>query len=211
METSRCGLVPDQLQAVDLHSHEVELDVLLEEEAPWEPAKRRLARDRRFVGADEVALHAPGADQTVQAPECGVGLRHVGILDANLPAFFDEAVVERLLATHTPQFDELEERAPELARVMIPLMQAYPDTVRAVRGANYPSTLPTIDIVAEHSWGETPGENESLRRVHAEFVAAAPEVREALLASGSGHYVMRDRPDVVVDAVARVVGRLREA
>ena len=135
----------------------------------------------------------------------------VVLVDANLPAFFDEAVVERLLATYTPQFGELERRAPELARVMIPLMRAYPDTVSDVQAVEYPSTLPTIDIVAEHSWGETPEENDDLRRVHADFVAVAPRMREGVLAGGSGHYVMRDRPDVLLAAVARMVERVRQA
>jgi pimeloyl-ACP methyl ester carboxylesterase len=133
----------------------------------------------------------------------------VVLVDANLPEYFDEAVVARLLATYTPQFDELERRAPELARVMIPLMWAYPETVRLARAADYPSTLPTIDIVAERSWGETSAENEAMRRAHADFVAAAPDAREAVFAAGSGHHVLRDRPDVVLDAVARIVERLR--
>jgi pimeloyl-ACP methyl ester carboxylesterase len=73
----------------------------------------------------------------------------------------------------------------------------------------YPASLPTIDIVAEHSWGATPEQNDSMRRVHAEFVAAAPETREAVLADGSGHYVMRDRPDVVLEAIALMIARVR--
>ena len=44
---------------------------------------------------------------------------------------------------NTPQFGELERRAPELARVMIPLMRAYPDTVSDVQAVEYPSTLRT--------------------------------------------------------------------
>ena len=135
----------------------------------------------------------------------------VVLVDANLPAYFDEAVVERLLATYTPQFPELEKRAPELARVMIPLMRAYPDTARDVRAVEFPTTLPTIDIVAERSWGETPEENDDMRRVHESFVAAAPGVREAVVATGSGHYVARDRPEVVLDAIARMVERVRTA
>jgi pimeloyl-ACP methyl ester carboxylesterase len=83
----------------------------------------------------------------------------VVLVDANLPAYFDEAVVAGLLATYTPQFDELERRAPELARVMIPLMRAYGDTARAVGAVDYPGDLPTIDVVAERSWGQTPADN----------------------------------------------------
>ena len=135
----------------------------------------------------------------------------VVLVDANLPAYFDEAVVERLVATYTPQFPALERGAPDLARVMIPLMRAYPDTARDVRTVDYPTTLRTIDIVAERSWGETTDDNNDMHRVHADFVAAAPEARELVLARGSGHYVMRDRPEVVLDAVARMIERVRTA
>jgi pimeloyl-ACP methyl ester carboxylesterase len=89
---------------------------------------------------------------------------------------------------------------------MIPLVRAYPETVRRVRAATFPPALPTIDIVAEHSWGETDDENAAMQRAHAAFVAASP-AREAVLATGSGHHVMRDRPDVVLDAIARIVQR----
>lgn len=131
------------------------------------------------------------------------------LVDANLSAFFDETEVERLLALYTPQFPALEEQAPEFARVMIPLMRAYPATARRLRAVEYPASLPTIDVVAEHSWGATSEQNDAMRRAHAEFVAAAPDTREAVLAEGSGHYVMRDRPDVVLDAIARMVARVR--
>ena len=131
------------------------------------------------------------------------------LVDANLAGFFDEAQVERLLALYTPQFDALEQQAPELARVMIPLMRAYPETAARVRAVEYPAELPTIDIVAERSWGSTAEEEAAMRRVHAEFVAAAPGTRQGVLAEGSGHYVMRDRPDVVLDAIAGIVERVR--
>ena len=62
----------------------------------------------------------------------------VVLVDANLPVYFDEAVVEQLVATYTPQFPELERQARDLARVMIPLMRAYPDTARALRAVDYP-------------------------------------------------------------------------
>jgi pimeloyl-ACP methyl ester carboxylesterase len=133
----------------------------------------------------------------------------VVLVDANLPAYFDEAFVARLFATYTPESSELKRRAPDLARVMIPLMRAYPDTARDVRAVDYPTTLRTIDIVAERSWGKTTEDNNDMRRVHADFVAAAPEARELVLARGSGHYVMRDRPEVVLDAVARMLERVR--
>jgi pimeloyl-ACP methyl ester carboxylesterase len=131
------------------------------------------------------------------------------LVDANLAGYFDDAAVQRLLAIYTPQFPALEQQAPALARVMIPLMQAYPDTARRMREVVYPPALPTIDIVAEHSWGATPEDNAAMARAHAEFVAGSP-ARQAVLATGSSHQVMKDRPDVVLAAIATMVQRVRQ-
>jgi pimeloyl-ACP methyl ester carboxylesterase len=131
------------------------------------------------------------------------------LVDANLGSFFDKAEVDSILSKYTPQFDAFRKAKPELARVMIPLMEAYPETATRVRSVALPLTLPVIDIVAEKTWADTPEELASMRRAHADFVAASP-AREAVFASGSGHYVMRDRPEVVIDAVERMVKRVRE-
>jgi hypothetical protein len=48
---------------------------LLEKEASGEPAERRLAPDVLLVGADEVALHAPAADEALEPPQRGIRLR----------------------------------------------------------------------------------------------------------------------------------------
>jgi pimeloyl-ACP methyl ester carboxylesterase len=174
-------------------------------------ALMRVLDARRLARPIVLVAHSYGGFVALLVAAGDPRVAGVVLVDANLPSYFDGAVVERLLARYSPQFGELEQQAPELARVMIPLMLAYPDTVREVREVDYPAALPTIDIVAERSWGETAEENDEMRRAHADFVAAAPAVREGVLADGSGHYVMRDRPDVVLDAVARMVERLREA
>jgi pimeloyl-ACP methyl ester carboxylesterase len=172
-------------------------------------ALRRALDERSVSGPIILVAHSYGGFVATLVAAADPRVAGAVLVDANLAAFFDEAEVERQLALYTPQFPALEEQAPELARVMIPLMRAYPETARRLRTVDYPPSLPTIDVVAEHSWGATPAQNEAMRRAHAEFVAAAPETREAVLAEGSGHYVMRDRPDVVLDAIARMVARVR--
>jgi pimeloyl-ACP methyl ester carboxylesterase len=47
-----------------------------------------------------------------------------------------------------------------------------------------------------------------VRRAHREFVAASPH-RRAVFAEGSGHHVMRDRPDIVLAAIGDVVAAVR--
>jgi pimeloyl-ACP methyl ester carboxylesterase len=132
----------------------------------------------------------------------------VVLVDANLVEYFDDAMVARLLASYAPQQVALERTRPALAKVMTPLMRAYPDTVRRMRAVAFPPALPTIDIVAERSWGDTDEDNAAMRRVHAAFVAASP-ARVAVLATGSGHHVMRDQPELVVDAITRMLRTIR--
>jgi pimeloyl-ACP methyl ester carboxylesterase len=132
----------------------------------------------------------------------------VVLVDANLASFLDDEQLDRLLATYRPQYPALEQAAPELAKVMIPLMEAYPETAARLRKIDIPLELPTVDIVAERTWVDTPEEVEAFRRAHRDFVAASPN-RRAVFADGSGHHVMRDRPDVVLDAVADVVATVR--
>jgi pimeloyl-ACP methyl ester carboxylesterase len=93
---------------------------------------------------------------------------------------------------------------------MIPLIEAYLDTVARLRQVDIPASMPTVDIVAERTWVETPEEVEAIRSAHRDFVAASPH-RRAVFAEGSGHHVMRDRPDVVLDAVAQLVAAVRGA
>jgi hypothetical protein len=48
-----------------------------------------------------------------------------------------------------------------------------------------------------------------MRRAHSEFVAASPK-RVPIFAAGSGHYVSRDRPDIVIDAILHLVSEIPE-
>lgn len=132
------------------------------------------------------------------------------LVDANLPGFFDEDEVARLLTRFSAHADALSRANPAIARVMVPLMHALPATARRVRAVSLPPTLPVIDIVAEHTWVDTPEEVAAMRRAHTNFVEGAP-THEAVFAAGSGHYVMRDRPELVVEAIVRLIDRLRSA
>lgn len=165
--------------------------------------------DRHCVSAPVVLVaHSYGGFVATLVAAKDPRIAGVVLVDANLAAFFDDPQLERLLAAYRPQFPALEQAAPELARVMIPLIEAYPDTVARLRQVDIPASIPTVDIVAERTWVETPEEIEAIRRAHRDFVAASPH-RRAVFAEGSGHHVMRDRPDVVLDAVAQLVAAVR--
>ncbi len=132
----------------------------------------------------------------------------VVLVDANLAALFDAAELAHLEAKYAPQLAALEQAKPALARVLIPVMRAYPETAKRMRAVVFPPALPVIDIVAEHSWGDSDEENAAMRRVHDAFVAGSP-ARHQVVATGSGHQVMHDRPEVVTDAIAAMIRSVR--
>lgn len=187
--------------------------------APTEPPYRvhdeadalRRELDRHGITAPIVLVaHSYGGFIATLVAADDPRIAGVVLVDATLAGFFDEAQLERLRERYTPQFPALEQAAPQLARVMIPLIRAYPDTVARLRQVDIPAGTPTIDIVAEHTWVDSPEEVSALRQAHRDFVAASPR-RQAVYAEGSGHHVMRDRPDLVLGAVAQMITSVRAA
>lgn len=129
------------------------------------------------------------------------------LVDAVLPGYFDDATLEALLAQYRPQYDALRQAAPDLAAVMIPIVEAYPATVGRVRSTSLPAGLPVIDIVAGDPMPETAEGDAAWRRAHAAFVAGGPG-REAVVADDGSHHLNRDRPEIIVAAVSRLIDRL---
>jgi len=129
------------------------------------------------------------------------------LVDANVPGYFDDARTGAILAKYRPQYSALRQQAPDLAKSLIPLMEAYPSSARTLRATRIPANLPVIDIVAERSWMDAPEDLRDWHAAHAAFDAQSP-ARETVQAIGSGHYVMRDKPDLVVDAISRMIARV---
>jgi pimeloyl-ACP methyl ester carboxylesterase len=130
------------------------------------------------------------------------------LVDALVPRATPKSEVEAILAKYRPQYDEIRKQAPELAKAMIPLMEAYPATMRALDAVRVPTRLPITDIVAENTTIDTPQTTALWRKAHAEFVAHN-RFRKSLFAAGSSHKVMQDKPDLVVDAILQMIARVR--
>jgi pimeloyl-ACP methyl ester carboxylesterase len=131
------------------------------------------------------------------------------LVDANIPSFFDDKEAAVISARYTPLAENLIKEKPDLGRNLFRQDQAYPATARHMRSVHVPLNLLIIDITAEHTWVDPPAELAAMRRAHSEFVAASPH-RVAIFAKGSGHYVSRDRPDIVIDAVLRLISEIHE-
>jgi pimeloyl-ACP methyl ester carboxylesterase len=173
-----------------------------------EAAALKRALDRFGIkGPIVLVAHSYGGFVATMLATTDPRIAGVVFVDAYVREMFDDASAAHLVAKTTPLLDALRRSKPAVANAMGPVIRAFPDTARRMRGVPHPPTLPTIDIVAE-SWGDTPQDSAALRRAHTAFVAGSPE-REEVIATGSGHHVMRDRPDVVIDAIARIVRRVR--
>jgi pimeloyl-ACP methyl ester carboxylesterase len=131
------------------------------------------------------------------------------LVDANIPSFFDDKEAAVISARYTPQAENLIKEKPDLGRNLFRQDQAYPATARHMRDVHIPVNLPIIDITAEHTWVDAPDELAAMRRAHSEFVAASPN-RVSIFAEGSGHYISRDRPNIVIDAILHLISEIHE-
>lgn len=173
---------------------------------------------RREVGALRKALTICG----VRAPVILVAHSYGGIMalltasqdrrvaglvlvDALVPETFTDEEIAATLAEVRPQYAEVQKEAPELAASIIPLMEAMPQTAGHVRPIRLRKGLPVIDIVAGKADYTRPAARDLHFAGHAAFVAH-DAARKSVLAESSGHKVMFDQPDLVLDAIRTLVG-----
>jgi pimeloyl-ACP methyl ester carboxylesterase len=130
-------------------------------------------------------------------------IRGMVLLDAVVPNVWTSTEVERNLAAMRPQYAEIREQAPELAKVAIPYAEAMPETAKTVNGLRVADSLPIIDIVAEK--GQNNKDSAKIwRAAHEQFTAGAAH-RELVTAAGSSHKVMKDQPGLVVSSILKMI------
>jgi len=153
--------------------------------------------------------HSYGGGMSLVAASEDERIRGIVLLDAVVPKTYGSGELENNLAAMRAQYDDIRAKAPELAKVAIPWAEALPATVKRIDDVRLSPSLPIIDIVAER------GQNSAAsarvwRDAHIEFTANNPS-REYILATGSSHKVMVDKPALVVEAILRMVDKLKVA
>lgn len=128
------------------------------------------------------------------------------LLDAVAPGVWTPAEVDRNLKAMRPQYDEIRQKAPDLAKVAIPWAEALPQTAREVNETSVSERLPIIDIVAENGQSD-PDSAKVWRSAHVAFTDHHP-ARAFVLAEGSSHKVMVDKPDLVVSSILAMLQRV---
>lgn len=153
--------------------------------------------------------HSYGGGMAVVAASEDARIRGLVLLDAVVAGTFGHGELDKNLATMRAQYDEIRAQAPALAKVAIPWAEALTATVGRIDGVRVSPQLPIIDIVAEHGQS-SPEATQVWRDAHAAFTANQP-AREYILAAGSSHKVMLDKPDLVIDAIRRMIGKIQGA
>jgi len=125
------------------------------------------------------------------------------LIEAVVPNVWTPTEVENNLKIMRSQYDEIREKAPDLAKVAIPFAEAMPDTAKKVNTLRVSEVLPIIDIIAEKGQN-SPESTQTWRQGHKQFTSGNPR-HEFVMAMGSSHKVMADQPDLVVKSILKMI------
>ena len=128
------------------------------------------------------------------------------LVDANLAPFFTDAVINAMVSLNRGSIEQLKKENPLKARAQDRMREAFSETVHTMLKVTLQASLKVTDIVSEKPppppFNEAPGPGSAAwLQVHQEFDKAASTHR-GIIATGSGHYIMRQRPDLLVDEIA---------
>ncbi|MFC6101582.1 hypothetical protein [Olivibacter domesticus] len=76
---------------------------------------------------------------------------------------------------------------------------------RSIRSIAFPTSFPIIDLVSD-KLSDDSTEVADWKRCHADFVSEAPN-RTGIRAAGTGHYIYRDNPQLVILSIASMYSK----
>ncbi|MGW6507298.1 alpha/beta fold hydrolase [Streptomyces niveus] len=124
------------------------------------------------------------------------------LVDANLPQFFTDEQIPRLVAATKPQVDAAMKDPDKPAnRQLISTADGFAPAHRAFHQVRWPDSVPATVIVSEKTpLDGSPEDAQRWRDAAASFVGDGPD-RTLVTAEGSSHAVPKDRPDLVVKEI----------
>ncbi|MCX4776114.1 alpha/beta fold hydrolase [Streptomyces sp. NBC_01264] len=124
------------------------------------------------------------------------------LIDANLPQFFTDQEIPRLVAATQPEVDAAK-KDPEKPenRQLIATAEGFAAAHKAFHGVKWPDAVPVTVMVSEKTpFAASPEGAQRWRDAAAAFVKVAPN-RTLVTAAGTSHEIPTDRPDLVLKAV----------
>jgi pimeloyl-ACP methyl ester carboxylesterase len=132
------------------------------------------------------------------------------LVDANLPPFFTDEEIPRLVAASRPQVDAAKKDPgkPE-NRQLISTAEGFATAHRAFHKVTWPDSVPATVMVSEKTpFDGSPVDAQRWRDAAASFAQDGPD-RTLVTAKGSSHEVPKDRPDLVLKEIEDMVATQR--
>ena len=145
-----------------------------------------------------VAHSLGGLYATLYASRHPKAVKAAVLIDASTSCFFTDAYVTQV---------ELETK-PKLGKFKRENLGAYYLSVNLRKNAElmrrtpFPLNISVTDIVAERTPVEGTPDAKRWKSCHEQFAAASPK-RKSVMAYGSGHYVYKEKPKLVLDAIVK--------
>jgi pimeloyl-ACP methyl ester carboxylesterase len=132
------------------------------------------------------------------------------LVDANVPQFFTDEQVRRLVALTAPQIEELKKQPSTKAnRQLLATAEDFGPTHQAYHRVSWPDAVPVTYILSEKTpFDGSPQDAQRWRDAAAAFVGDGPH-RTLLTARGSSHDIPLDRPAVVLEQVEKMAAAAR--
>jgi pimeloyl-ACP methyl ester carboxylesterase len=127
------------------------------------------------------------------------------LVDANVPQFFTDTQIQRLVAMTAPQIEELKKAPPTKAnRQLIATADNFGPTHQAFHKVSWPDSVPVTYIVSGKTpFDGSPPDVQRWRDAGAAFVEAGPG-RTLVTAEGTSHDVPKDDPGLVLKEIEKM-------
>jgi pimeloyl-ACP methyl ester carboxylesterase len=131
------------------------------------------------------------------------------LVDANLPPFFTDAENARLIAATAPQIEAVKKQpSTKENRQLIATAANFGPAHHDYHQVSWPATVPAIVMVSTKTpFDGSPVDAQRWRDAAATFAKAGPD-RELVTAEGSSHDIPLDRPQLVLDQIEKMAGRV---
>ena len=132
------------------------------------------------------------------------------LVDANLPPFFTDEQIARLVAFSEPQLVAAQADPDDPQnRQLLSTAESFVATSTAFHQATWPDAVPATVIVSEKTpFDGSPEDVQRWKDAAASFVQAGPG-RTLVTADGSSHDVAKDRPELVLQEIESMVAAQR--
>lgn len=130
-------------------------------------------------------------------------MKAVVLIDANHVCYYPPAYMVKMTADLQPEIAKL--KGTNAGKYY--QSANFPNTVAVMREAPFPASIPVIDLVSEHPPFTAPEDRERWAACHHQFVRGAPN-RAGIVAYGSGHYIFRENPSLVIDSIVKAYSEI---